>query len=475
MEFYDRKEELKNLLKKYQNLDSAEFCVIFGRRRLGKTAFVQQFLKNVKEKVLYIYISKTSKTELLSLISENINEQTGDKVKIDDWRDFFNYLYQKSIDEKFVLIMDEFARLKTDSPDFLTKFQDAWDSKLSKTKLMFIAIGSSMSMMYDIFMDYEAPLYGRMTSKIVFQPFRYVDFRDMFKEVDEIKKIEIYSVFGGTPHFLWFAKKEANKEIIEIIDSTILSEMAPLKDEPTNFITMELKKETNYNSVLYAISKSDGSRHELLSNTGIPQKEIDYYLNNLIELLKIVYKFEPMFYKKSHNIRYRIMDNFFNFWYKFIFPNQSLLEIGEKKMLKKKIDLELNSFIGYRFEEIVKELLILYNGGKKIKNLEIDFDSMGPWWGKNREGETKEIEIVTNNKIKRESILCEVKWTNQPIGIGIVKELNEKYKLINVTGAFKYLIVSKSGFNKECLDYMDEKKITHLDLKEIAKLFDEAE
>jgi len=473
IEFYNRNPELKDLIEKYNGMESGELCVIYGRRRLGKTVFIKKFMGQIKGKSLYYFVNKTNKTELLNLLSDTVFDQMGEREVFRDWEDFFDYLYKKSASEKFVFVMDEFSRLKENSPGFLTKFQDYWDSKLAKTKIMFVAIGSSMSMMYDIFMDKTAPLYGRMTFKIPFKPFRYVDFREMFKDIGEEKKIEIYSVFGGTPHFLWFVKKYEKISLIETISKLVLSSTALLRDEPINFITMELKKETNYNSILHAISKTNGSKKEIISHSGVLQKDVDYYLNNLIDLLSIIGKFSPMFYNKGNKVRYRFTDNFFNFWYKFIFPNSSLIELGNKALLKKKIEKEINSFIGFRFEEVIRELLILYNS-RKIKNIEINFDEIGPWWGKNKEGGTEEIEIIANNKSSKQMVVCEAKWTNQQADIKDVKELDRKSKLINASGTIHYLIISKSGFTPECLSFMDEKKITHLDLDEITKLFEKA-
>ncbi len=471
--FYDRESELKDLISKYAKLDSGELCILYGRRRLGKTLFVKEFMKKIKGASVYYFVNKANKAELLNMLSDTIFDQTGERERLGEWEDFFDYLYRKSQKEKFVFVMDEFSRLKDDSPEFLTKFQDYWDSRLSKTKIMFIAVGSSMSMMYDIFMDSTAPLYGRMTFKMPFEPFRYVDFRQMFEEVDERKKVEIYSVFGGTPHFLWSVKKHADKELIDIISELVLSRTAPLRDEPTDFITMELKKETNYNSVLHAISGSDGSKGEIISNSGVMQKDVDYYLNNLIDLLSIIRKVEPLFYNKRNRTRYRFTDNFFNFWYKFIFPSLSLIELGNKGLLKKKIEAGIDSFIGLRFEDIIKELLVLYNT-KKIKALDIDFDAIGPWWGKDKDGNPEEIDIVTSNKASRQIIVCEVKWTNKPVDVAVIRGLDRKSRLIDATGTINYLIASKSGFTSECLKYMDEKKMTYLGLDDVKKLFEDA-
>ncbi len=472
MEFYDRRKELEDLDRRYKELKKGEFCVIYGRRRLGKTLFIQKFIED-KKNAVYYFVNKTNKKELLTLLSDTIFDQTGERETFVEWASFFQYLERKASKEKFIFIMDEFPRLKEQSPEFLTMFQDFWDSKLKYTNIMFFAVGSSMSMMYDIFMEKTAPLYGRMTLKIEFKPFRYVDFREMFEDLDEAKKVELYSIFGGTPHFLWFVKDESNKDLMTIINKLVLRRSAPLIDEPTNFITMELKKETNYNSILHAIAQSNGTREEIIEKSGIPQSSIDFYFTNLIELLNLIKKTEPLFPTRNIKPRYKFIDNFFQFWYKFIYPNLSLIEIGGRDLLKKKIETDLNSFIGFRFEEIIRELLILYNT-KNIKELHINFDEISWWWGKNLAGVTEEIEIVANNSKTRQIILCEVKWTNKPMDVLDIKKLDEKSKLINKSGSFNYLFVSKSGFTPKCLEMLDQKKMVYLDLNELTKLFDEA-
>ncbi|NQU78617.1 ATP-binding protein [Candidatus Woesearchaeota archaeon] len=474
MEFYDRTNELKDLSGKYDEIDSGELCIIYGRRRLGKTEFIKRFMNEIDGEAVYYFVNKANKKELLRILSEDIYDQTGEREKFIEWEDFFEYLYKKASKQKFVFVMDEFSRLKDHAPEFLSKFQNYWDNKLSKSKILFVAIGSSMSMMYDIFMDKTAPLYGRMTWKMPFKPFRYLDFRDMFSDLDEKKRIEIYSVFGGTPHFLWFVKKHSQKELIQIIEKMVLRKTAPLRDEPTNFIMMELTKETNYNSILHAISTTNGTREEIVIQSGVEQKDVNYYLNNLKDLLHIIGTRDPLFHSKKPKPRYAFEDNFFHFWYKYIFSNLSLIELGNMELLREKINKDINSFIGHKFEDIVRELLILYNG-KKIKNLKINFDQIGPWWGKNSDGKAEEIDLVVNNTKDRELIICEVKWKNTPVNIPMVEDLVRKSVFINASGSFKYLLISKSGFTKECIEYLDTKKMTYLTLEEISSLFEDAE
>jgi uncharacterized protein len=462
--FYNRILELKELKKKYDNLNYAELCIIYGRRRLGKTSFIKQFLNQISCKKVYYFVNNTNKNELLNLLSDNIYAQTNERYLFSDWEDFFNYLNEQS-KNKFVFVMDEFPRLKESSEEFITKFQDYWDSNLKNSKLMFIAIGSSMSMMYDIFLDKNAALYGRLTSKLYFKPFRYCDFREMFFDISEEKKVELFSVFGGTPYFLSYVKRNKNLKLIDLISKLVLSNTSPLNEEPVNFITSEFKKENNYNSILYSITNTNTTRKEILDKTLINPKSIDYYLNNLIDLLGIIKKENPIFFNKKNEIKYSFTDNYFNFWYKFVYPNKSLIELNNLSYLIKILENDINSFIGYRFEDIIKELLILYNG-KKLKNLEINFDEIGVWWNKN-----EEIDIVLNNKRTKSTIVCEVKWSTKEISLKYIKDLERKSKLLNLKGRINYIFVSRKGFDKNCISYMDEKNIIYLDLKDIENLF----
>lgn len=170
----------------------------------------------------------------------------------------------------------------------------------------------------------------------------------------------------------------------------------------------------------------------------------------------MVEKQSPIFYQKSKKTRYIFRDNFFLFWYKYIFPNLSLIEIENTKLLRDRISNALQSYICGRFEHIVKELLISYNG-KKIDDLELNFDQIGPWWGKNREGGVEEIDLILNNTQTKTSVFCEVKWGKY--NKDILENLDRKAKIVTPCKA-EYLIVAKEGFKKG------------LSLKDIKNLFD---
>src|SRR3989344_267946 len=267
--FYDRKSELNLLKRKFENLNKSEFWVIYGRRRTGKSELLRQFYNKVQSKdKLFITITCASRNEFMQLISDKIKPSFGDIVKIDKWSDFFDYLSNKS-ESKKLLIIDEFQRIDNFAKDFYFSLQDYWDSKLKNSKFMILICGSSMSMMHRIAFEEHGPLYGRKTFELHLKPFRYVDFREMFKELPEEEKIKIYSVFGGTPKYLDDFKYSGFSKYLEAYESIVLRQNSALFEEPLNALKFELKNPDRYISIIKSISEGKSESPEIAQNIGI--------------------------------------------------------------------------------------------------------------------------------------------------------------------------------------------------------------
>ena len=466
-EFYDRENELVLLKEKYKHLDKGILLVMYGRRRVGKTELIKEFMKELplKER-FYFYVDISGKQEILNSLSAAVQEQLGETIVFKDFKDFFEYLDQKLESGKFLLVMDEFQRFLDTSPEFITQLQNHWDSQLRHHKLMVILVGSSIGMMQRITESKSGALYGR-ASKIKISPFRYVDFRLMFKELDESKKIERFAVFGGTPYYLSKTKKSITN--ISAISDLVVKKGGELAEEPRTLMESEnVRVYAQYNSILHSIAAGKETLKEMSDFTKIPLTTLPAYIQRLDELLDLVRKSDPILGKERLG-RYRIKDNFFKFWYKFIFPNQTTLSLGNDKLVLKTIETELNSYVGRVFEDVTKELLTLYLN-KKIKGIEINFEDIGSWWDRNG----NEIDIVAYHEKEKTILVGEIKLTNRPLDIDVLYDLMEKSKLINFGGKYQYLLVSKNGFTDKCLEKMKELNFLSLDLKEITELFDNA-
>jgi len=462
-EFFDRKNELKFLREKYAE-SSSNMLVLYGRRRVGKTELVKQFLSGIKNQ-FYFYVEVTQKSDILNYLSKAVEEQLGDKIIFKDFYEFLDYIGEKANKEKFVLAIDEFQRFSNIAPEYISSLQNAWDSKLKNKKIMIILLGSSIGMIQKILDSRNGALYGR-AQKIKISPFRYSDFRLMFKNMSEEQKILIYSVFGGTPDYLDKFQK-SNGDIYERIFDLILKKGAILFEEPKNLLEYEnVRVHAKYNAILGAISSGKETMKEIEDITNINSQVMPAYLNKLDSLLDLVGRNDPILGKERLG-RYQIKDNFFKFWYKFILPNQTALSLGNTKLVSEYIKQDLNGYVGRIFENIVKELLILYNT-KELRGLKLNFENIGSWWDRR----ANEIDILAYNLKEKNFLVGEVKWTNKPLNIDVIEELEKKLKYINHPGSYNFIFVSKSGFTEKAIKRMQEMKAIYLDIKDIEELFD---
>lgn len=466
-EFYNRKEELEVLNKKYSEMEkygTSSMLAIYGRRRVGKTELIKEFLESkTRCQKLYFYVDIAEKKTLLANLAKAIFEQLHDSVAFREFDEFFSYISEKTIKEPVIIAIDEFQRLNDVAPEAITSLQKHWDNNFKNQKLLAILVGSSIGMMQKITESKAGALYGRAT-KIKISPFKYKDFRLMFKELQEEEKIKRFAVFGGTPHYL--EKTKPFKNTFDAINELVLTKNGDLSEEPKNLLEYEnVRAHAKYNSILQSISEGKEIMKEIYDFTKIPNTTLPPYINKLETLLDLVEKNDPLLGKERLK-RYKIKDNFFKFWYKFIFENQSALVVGNKELVFGKIKNELNSFVGRAFEQISRELLIAYNT-KQIKRTKINFDSIGSWWDKNG----NEIDIIAQNKKEKTLLIGEVKWTNKPVETSVFDNLIAKSKYLNIAGKYIYLIISKSGFTENCRKKMQEKNALYLDLKEMEELF----
>ena len=441
--FYDRQKELNILKKKFDNLNKGEFGVIYGRRRTGKSELLRQFYSKLnKSEKLFITITSSNKNDFMNSLSKIIKENFKEEVKINKWSDFFDYLIEKNKSKKILLIIDEFQRINNFAKDFYFSLQDYWDSKIKYNKFMLLICGSSMSMMHRIALEEHGPLYGRKTFEIHVKPFRYIDFREMFKDFSEEDKIKIFSIFGGTPKYLEDFKYGNDKDCIEAYKKNVLSPNSVLFEEPLNALKLELKNPERYISIIKAISEGKEETPEISKNIAVSNNLLSPYLRTLTYLLDIIEPNDPLF-GKARNKRYKIKDNFFRFWYKFVYPYREHIEIGNSKFVVDKILRDFDSYCGKIFEDIVEEFFIDMNG-KKINNKKIDFEEIGKWW---EDGE--DIDLVL--KCRTETIFIEVKFRDKEIGFEQYNDLVAKSKKTSASGRFNYFLISKKGFKEDLL------------------------
>ncbi len=425
--FINRDKEL-DMLEDAWRKDAAQFIVIYGRRRVGKTALIKEFIKN--KKAIYFLGRLESRVDALKRLSRILAKTFADplieKQILQSWDAALEYIYQKSIGERLAVILDEFPYIVKTSPQILSVLQEFWDEKLKSSKIFLVICGSLLSMMEKYVFSYRMPIYGRRTLDLKLAPFKFTSLAEFFPNKDLEGLVQIYSVLGGTPAYLL----EYEENIVNTIRKLLYGRSYLLR-EPEFILREELEEPRYFMSILRAIAAGRNSLGEVMNDTGLSRGIVGKYLNVLIDLDLIERRVPVTDPWKSRKGRYFIKDNYFNFWFHFIHPNWELIEIDPESLVEY-INQNLDEYIGPIFEDICKELLIELN---KETKLPLKFTKIGKWWYRDAE-----IDLLAFNRDKSKVLMVEVKWgeINSRDVNRIIEKLNDKGEKIPVNSARKY-------------------------------------
>ncbi len=451
MKFVNRKNELRTLNDEYVK-EGSTFTVIYGRRRTGKTTLIKEFIKD-KKAIFFFADTQNEKIQIARFQDQIANFYNDDfirKIEINTWEVLFEYIEGKiNPTKKTIVVIDEFQYLVKRNKHFSSIFQRIFDTRFKDKNVMIILCGSLINMMYRETLAYNSPLYGRRTSQINLKqiPFKY--YKEFFGERTNSDFVKLYSITGGIPKYIEVLNKD--EDIFEIINNELLNKDKFLYVEPRFILQEEVSEVSTYFSILEAIAAGNRKLSAITRRLGVQSHSITVYLKQLFEL-DIIEKIVPVTETnpgKSKKGLYFIKDNYFKFWFKFIFPYQSYLEIENREFVLEKIVTVFDLYVSETFEDISKDLLL------ELK-LPFTIKKHGKWWDKNTE-----IDLVALGE--DEILFGECKWSNKHIGISILKKLKEKGKLVNWRNNTRkdfYILFSKSGFSKELIELArDERNI----------------
>lgn len=447
--FIGRERELNTLDNLYKS-NKFEFAVIYGRRRVGKTALINQFISD--KKAIYFMGVESNAKQNLENFSKSIMEFANGIETESSFHSFqaaFEYIFKLAEKERIILAIDEYPYVARASKSLASTLQLLIDKYKDTSKLMFILCGSSMSYMEDHVLAYKAPLYGRRTAQIKLQPFSFEETGIYFKNLSDEDKALIYGIAGGTPQYLL---QMSDKLSIEYnIKNTYLNPMSFLYEEPINLLKQEVREPAIYTAIITAIATGSSRMSEISSKVGEDTNVCTNYIKNLINL-GIVQKETPYGEKTSRKSVYSIEDNMFRFWYRFVLNNNSIIARGAADLAYKRIEPQLSEYMGKVFEEICKQYLWnqLISG-----NCPVEFKSLGRWWGNDpKEKAQAEIDIM-GEQDKNTALFAECKWTNEKVELGVLEMLVKRSELFNYKTKYYYMF-SKSGFTKSCIDRANE-------------------
>ena len=453
--FVGRHQELEQLNQAYQENDF-QFTVIYGRRRIGKTSLINEFLKD-KKAIYYVALEENAKDNLKRFsdtISIFKNTDQGGKEKFANFEECFKEITRLAQKQRVILVIDEFPYLAKAYPTISSMLQSYIDHEFKETNLFLILCGSSMSFMERQVLGYQSPLYGRRTLALKLEPFKLSEAHEMLPKLSKEDAFIINTVCGGVPQYLSYMSDSMS--VADNIKKNFLSKSGRLFDEPNNLLQQELRDPTNYNSIINAIASGASKHSKIAQSAHLQTGPLTTYLNNLIDLGIVEKKLPVTEQKKSRskNIVYRICDGMFRFWYTFVGKQTDLIERGLTDLAWAKVQKNLSDFMGPEFEKYSQDFMWSQDMNEKI--VPNPFIHLGNWWGTDkRTHQQVELDIVGFSDDERDGYFGECKWKNEPISRSVLE------KLITNSEIFKYPIkhyylFSKSSFTDSCQELAEK-------------------
>lgn len=459
--FIGRDRELATLNKLYKS-NKFEFTVIYGRRRVGKTALINQFIEG-KNAIYFMGVESNAKQNLENFSKSIIEYNTGIETETSflSFQAALEYVFKLSEKERLILAIDEYPYVARSSKSLASTLQLLIDKYKDSSKLMLILCGSSMSYMEDHVLAYKAPLYGRRTAQMKILPFDFEETFHYFNNFSDEDKALIYGIVGGTPQYLLQMNDELSVE--DNIKNTYLNPISALFEEPENLLKQEVREPALYNAIITAVATGASRMSEISSKVGEDTNICSAYVKNLVSL-GIIQKETPYGEKTSRKSVYSIEDNMFRFWYRFIPENNSIIARGAADLAYKRIEPFMSDYMGKVFEDICKQYLwkLLLTG-----KCPVEFSSLWRWWGNDPvEKSQAEIDIIAEQD-KNAALFGECKWTNEKVDLGVLETLVKRSELFSYKKMHYYLF-AKSGFTKGCIDKANEMgNVTLVSFKDI--------
>lgn len=442
--FIGRQQELDTLNKLY-NSSKFEFAVIYGRRRVGKTALISEFTKD-KATIFFTGVETNAKQNLDNFSRCIMEFGTGIAVdsSFASFQAALEYVFELAKTKRIVLVIDEYPYVARASKSLASTLQLLIDKNKDSSKLFLILCGSSISYMEDHVLAYKAPLYGRRTAQLKISPFGFFEACRCFTNFSDIDKALAYGIVGGTPQYLMQINDSLSIE--ENIKNTHLNPASSIFEEPNNLLKQEVREPAIYNAVVTAIATGCSKMNEISNKIDEDTSMCATYIKNLITL-GIVKKESPYGEKSGRKTIYSIEDNMFHFWYRFVPENTSIISRGATDLAYKRIAPELSSYMVSVFDEICKQYLwkLLLEG-----KCAVNFSELGRWWGTNPKTRIQE-EIDIMGTDKKSALFAKCKWMNEKVDIGVLETLVERSNLFNYKKKHFYLF-AKNGFTKGCMD-----------------------
>ena len=437
MKFFDRQQEIAKL-KEIEEISkhTAQFTIITGRRRIGKTELVRKAYEDTD--FLYFFVARKAEADLCAGFMEEIGSRL--EVAIPDgvvasFSKVFEYVMELSHTRHFTLFIDEFQDFLRVNPSIFSEMQNIWDRHKDKSKINLIVAGSVNTLMNKIFRDRKEPLFGRQTAAIHVRPFAPTVMKEIlthyYPKHSPLDLLALYALTGGVAKYIEIFidnKKYTQRQMLEMYfarDSFFLY-------EGKNLLIEEFGKDYGtYFSILTFISEGANTRAEIEDKLG--GKELSGYLRNLTEEYELLAKQQPMFTRSNNrDVRYAIKDQFLRFWFRFVYKYAHFLEAEANNRLLEIANRDFATFTGSTLESYFIESL----------KEQGTFTRLGYWH--DRKGEN-EIDIIAEDELEKKVQFIEVKRNERNIDISILRSKADA--MMKATKAFTGYDITYRGLS----------------------------
>ncbi|HKZ01399.1 MAG TPA: ATP-binding protein [Pyrinomonadaceae bacterium] len=450
MAFYDRKRELA-LLDNLYSRPQGQMFVLYGRRRVGKTALLTHWLETRRCPALFWTADRTSAGSLLRSFSQAIlgslhPEQTAPlDFTYSTWEVAFNELTRLAQSHRIVIVLDEFTYLIEAEPALISILQRVWDHRLKKSNLLLVLTGSHAGMIEREILAYRSPLYHRASSHLHLQPLSFGVLAEFFPSYSTVDRASIYACVGGVPQYLELLdpKRTAETNIRNLLSSSMII------DDAGALLRDQLGEPRNYAAVVESIAAGYSRSTEIAKMANLQDSSVSKYLS-VLQNLDIVAREVPTSESRPERSklgRYRLVDHYLRFYYRFLAPNRTNLQRGLTEQVWQNIRQHLPEFVGtHIFEEICREWVLRQGDAGRLPFVP---RRVGSDWGKGK----PQIDVMAVNEDDHAILLGERKWLNEPIRRNVVTEFfaratrsipapPERWKVT-------YAFFSRSGFTDE--------------------------
>ena len=444
--FVDREQEMATLQSEYDR-DGSALVVLYGRRRVGKTTLISEFIKN--KKALFFLASEESESQNRLAFQEKaadfLNSDLLKNVEVKSWDVLFRAIIDTHFDSKPVIVLDEFQYLGKSNPAFPSVFQRIWEEILKDRQVMVILCGSLISMMQSQTLAYDSPLYGRRTAQIRLKQIPFAYYHQFFPDKSRKELIEMYAVTGGVPKYIELFSQ--SNDIYSAIEACVLNRSGYLYDEPHFLLQQEVSEVGSYFSIIKAIAAGNTKLSAIAGVLEVKSTSLTKYLKTLIDL-DILEREVPVTEdgpEKSKKGLYKIKDNYLRFWFAFVYPNMSFIESGHGRIVMDKIRKSLvRNHIAFVYEDICRERMWEINAEGVWP---FYFSKLGRYWDSK-----EEIDIAAIDLDGKNLILGECKFWQEPVGVSVLRELEAKAKTVSWEKEKRktwFVLFSVNGFTED--------------------------